>query len=70
MTPTTVIDLNPQALADTLDHLFAATQEGDREVAGILKTARESLHALAWNRYAARANRQNRAYRLKRRHCG
>jgi hypothetical protein len=71
MVPTTaVLDLTPKALADALDHLFAATLETDREVAGVLKTAREGLRALAWNRYAERLNRESRACRVRRRHQG
>jgi len=71
MVPTsTVLDLTPQALADALDSVYLAVQDADREVAGILRTARESLRAIAWNRYAQRVNRESRAYRLRRRHQG
>jgi hypothetical protein len=49
LTPTTI---TPGALADVLTDLLAGTE--DREVAAILTTARESLRALAWNRYAAK----------------
>jgi len=68
--PATIIDLTPATLADALDALFAATLESDREVAVVLKTARESLRALAWNRYAARLTRESRAHRIRRRHQG
>ncbi|HVA92414.1 MAG TPA: hypothetical protein VNL71_21535 [Chloroflexota bacterium] len=67
---TTVLDLTPAHLADALDHLLVAVQDADREGALILKTARESLRAVAWNRYAERMNRESRAYRLRRRHQG
>ena len=71
MVPTsTVLDLTPQALADALDSVYLAVQDADREVAGILRTARESLRAIAWNRYAARVTRESRSYRLRRRHQG
>lgn len=65
-----VIDLRPEALADALDVLFAATLESDREVAVILKTAREGLRNLSYNRWAARLTHQSRARLLRRRHQG
>ena len=68
--PEPPIDLRPQTLADALDSVYLAVQESDCEVALILKTARESLRAVAWNRYAARLTRESRAYRVRRRHQG
>jgi hypothetical protein len=53
----TTTDQTPAALADVLGDLLASTQ--DREIAAILATARESLRALAWNRYAQRMTRQS-----------
>ena len=71
MVPTTpVLDLTPATLADALDALFAATLESDREVAVILRTARERLRNLSYNRWAAAKTRESRAYRLRRRHQG
>ncbi len=67
---TAVIDLTPRALADALDRLFAATLESDREVAVVLKTARESLRALSWTRSAQRVDRASRAPVLRRRRQG
>ncbi len=60
----------PRALADALDRLVAATLETDREIAAILVPARESLRALAWNRYAAMQTRASRAHVPRRRHQG
>ena len=68
--PATIIDLTPATLADALDALFAATLESDREVAVILRTARERLRNLSYNRWAAAKTRESRAYRLRRRHQG
>ena len=64
------IDLRPQILADALNRAYRAVLEADPETALILRTARESLRALAWNRYAARLTQASRAYRLRRRHQG
>jgi hypothetical protein len=70
LAPEPPIDLRPQTLADALDAVYRAIHESDREVAMILKTAREGLRALAWNRYAQAQTRASRAYRLRRRHQG
>jgi len=71
MRPTaTVLGLSPAHLADALDHLFLATREPDPEAAVVLKTAREQLRALGFNRWAAATTRESRAYRLRRRHQG
>ena len=70
MSPTTVIDLTPQALADCLDCLFTATMESDREAGAILRTARESLRNLGYNRWAAAKTRESRAHVMRRRHQG
>ena len=65
-----VIDLTPARLADLLDHLFLANLETDREVAVVLKTARESLRAIGFNRWAQAQTRASRAYTMRRRHQG
>ena len=65
-----VIDLTPARLADMLDHLFLATLETDHEVAAVLKTAREGLRAVSFNRWAAAKTRESRAYTMRRRHQG
>jgi hypothetical protein len=51
-------DIAPRELADLLDAVYQVTVEGDRELARIVGVARDSLRALAWNRYAARGNRR------------
>jgi hypothetical protein len=52
-------DIQPRAVAELLDRMVQATLEEDREVAQILGTARDSLHALAWNRWARHLSAQS-----------
>ena len=56
----------PAALADVLHDLLQSTE--DREAAAILATARESLRALSWNRYAARMTRESKRRGFVRHH--
>ena len=58
-----------QVLADTLDTLAQQHTE-DRDVYRTLAAAREALRVLSWNRFAARHEHADRAYRLRRRHQG
>lgn len=68
MIDTTILDTTPRGLADALDALATGLLERDRETAHILCQARESLRALAWNRYARTAGRRSAARTLRTRH--
>jgi hypothetical protein len=62
------INQTPAGLADLLDQMTQATIEQDREAATILAHARESMRALAWNRYAIRKTRESERRRFIRQH--
>jgi hypothetical protein len=59
----------PQVLADELDTLMQSL-EHDMDVCRTLRIAREQLRVLSWNRFAARHEHADKAYRLRRRHQG
>ena len=65
LTPT---DQTPAALADVLTDLLQGVE--DREATAILAQARESMRALAWNRYAARMTRESKRRGFVRHHKG
>jgi hypothetical protein len=69
MTTDTIIrDTSPASLADLVDGLAQGLIAHDREAAAVLATARESLRALAWNRYARMTSRRSMARSLRGRH--
>jgi hypothetical protein len=59
----------PQALADELDSVLKIF-EHDAEVCRTLRTAREQLRVLSWNRFKARHEHVDKAVRIRRRHQG
>jgi hypothetical protein len=61
-------DTSPASLADLVGGLAEGVQDHDRELAAILAATRESLRALAWNRFAKQTSRRSAARSLRRRH--
>jgi hypothetical protein len=69
MLPATRPERLPQTLAEQLDGLMRV-HEHDTEVCRTLRIAREQLRVLSWNRFAARHEHADKAFRLRRRHQG
>jgi hypothetical protein len=63
-----ITDHTPAGLADLLEQMMRATLDVDREAAAVLASARDSMRALAWNRYAARKTRESKRCRFIRHH--
>jgi hypothetical protein len=68
MTNMAIGDTSPASLADLVGGLADGVQGHDRELAAILAATRESLRALAWNRFAKQTSRSSMARSLRRRH--
>jgi hypothetical protein len=56
---TSVGDVQPRELAELLDAMAQRLMDADREMAQILTTARDSMAALAWNRWSSHLTRQS-----------